>query len=375
MYCISINHKNAPSEVRGRFALTEDKIINAEKTLAEHGIAQSVIVCTCNRTELYFVGEDRCCADTAAEVLAECAQQEIGDISVYLRTYYNEKALRHLFRVTCGIDSMIIGEDEILRQIKEAYSQAHSGGFTGFELNTIFQSAIACAKRIKTDTALSKTPVSWATLAANEASALSANVNVLMIGASGKIGSSALKNLLAHRNVNVTATVRAKDIGSVIQGVRAVPYSERYKYADEADCIISATASPHYTLTAKALSAVLKTPKPRLLIDLAVPPDIERSAASLSGVRLMNIDDFGSLAEENNSVRLGSIEQAEEIISEDICDLQKKLAFHDFMPFIGDFRSRLSDIGADGLLYLLRDDLGSAEFSAVLEALKKTGGK
>ena len=196
MYCISINHKNASAEIRSRFAFSRGKRQEISAALSEHGIKQSVIVCTCNRTELYFIGSDIGCTDTAAEILTKYSGEEPTSVSLCLRSYYGEKALAHLFRVACGIDSMIIGEYEILRQVKDAYAESHENGFTDFELNTIFQSAITCAKRIKTDTALSKTPVSAATLAANKAASLGGSVNVLVIGASGKIGTSALNKVM-----------------------------------------------------------------------------------------------------------------------------------------------------------------------------------
>ena len=194
-------------------------------------------------------------------------------------------------------------------------------------------------------------------------------MNVLVIGASGKIGTSALKNLLSHKNVSVTATMRSKGLGADFHDIRTVPYPERYRFADEADCIISATASPHYTLTARALGEALKTAKPRLLIDLAVPHDIEKNVKDIEGIRLMDIDDFAKLAEHNNSIRLSSAEEAETIIAGDIDELQKRLSFRSFMPYMTDFSQQLDSMGAEGLLYRLRDNLTSAQFSAVLEAL------
>ena len=111
MYCISINHKNASAEIRSRFAFSRGKRQEISAALSEHGIKQSVIVCTCNRTELYFIGSDIGCTDTAAEILTKYSGEEPTAVSLCLRSYYGEKALAHLFRVACGIDSMIIGED------------------------------------------------------------------------------------------------------------------------------------------------------------------------------------------------------------------------------------------------------------------------
>ncbi len=358
MKALSINFRKADISIRERFSFDAEK--RAEIRTA---LVHAVVLCTCNRTEVYFTEAS---IEEAASLLAEFSG--IDSISEYLRTYENDKALRHLFRVASGIDSMIIGEDEILRQVKEAYAEAADS--KDFELNTVFQAAISAAKRIKTETALSKTPVSAATIAANEAAKLGEKVNILMIGASGKIGSATLKNLLPHANVNITQTARAHSAGTVVyKGVKTVPYDERYEYAESADCIISATASPHFTVTSNRLKAALKSDKPRLLIDLAVPPDIERSVTKIDGVRLIGIDDLGELARRGNELKMTAAEQAGDIITEELDELKKKLAFHDFMPFLDDARREAEKLTFEGMLYRLRDGLTAEQFSAVLDVL------
>ena len=364
MKALSINYKKADVSVRERFSFAADKRAEIRSALGH-----AVVLCTCNRTELYFTEST---IEKASVLLAEYSG--IDSISEYLRIYEGEKALRHLFRVASGIDSMIIGEDEILRQVKEAYAEAANN--TDFELNTAFQAAITAAKRIKTETALSKTPVSAATIAANEAAKLGKNVNILMIGASGKIGSSTLKNLLPHANVHITQTARTHSAGTMqYENVSTVPYDERYEYADSADCIISATASPHFTLTKERLKAALHTDKQRLLIDLAAPPDIERTVTEINGVRLIGIDDLGELARHNNELKMSAAEQAENIISEELDELRKKLAFHEFLPRLDDARSSAEKLKFDELLYRLRDGLTAGQFAAVLDVLGRLGAE
>ena len=261
-------------------------------------------------------------------------------------------AVRHLFRVASGIDSMIIGEDEILRQVKEAYTESSESGSTDFELNTIFQAAITTAKQIKTKTALSKTPVSAATIAANQAAKL-----VLMIGASGKIGSSVLKNLLDHANVDVIQTNRSLNMmTSRYRNVVIVPYDSRYEYMNDADCIISATSSPHFTVTAAKLKRVLHTRKPRLLIDLAVPSDIERSASDIEGVSLIGIDDLAELSRHGNELRLTAVQQAETIIEEKLDELYKKMLFRSFLPKL-DAARKAAEFQSEPLLESLKEQI------------------
>ena len=356
MKAIGINYRNAGVPVRGKLSFSAE-----ERAVLRRKLGASVILCTCNRTEVYFTEAD---TETVIKLLAE---KSGSDISEYLRTYENEGAIRHLFRVASGIDSMVIGEDEILRQVKEAYSESTNCGSTDFELNTVFQAAITAAKRVKTETALSKTPASAATIAANEAAKLGENVNVLMIGASGKIGGSTLKNLLPHANVHITQTARAHKAGTMqYEGVQTVPYDRRYDLMNDADCIISATASPHFTVTADRLKAALKTGKPRLLIDIAVPPDIERSVTNIAGVRLIGIDDLAELAKRGNELRLSAAEQAETIISEELEGLLKKLAFHSFLPKMETAGKAVSALTFDKMIYRLRDGLDSSQFAALL---------
>ena len=178
--------------------------------------------------------------------------------------FYDDKAISHLYNVVSGIDSMVIGEDEILGQIKRAYAFAQRCKTTGYELNTVFQAAIACAKRIKTETALSKTSVSMATLAANEVARLGENVSVMVIGATGKIGTSLVKNLVSHKNISIITTLRNHNNDLTYRNdVSAVEYNDRYKYIDKVDCLISATSSPHYTITYYDLQKCLKENKNR----------------------------------------------------------------------------------------------------------------
>ena len=356
MKAIGVNYRNADVSLRGR--LSFDGIGRGELRQA---LGASVILCTCNRTEIYFTR-----ADTADAVRLLSEKSGEPRLSEYIRVYEGTPALRHLFRVASGIDSMILGEDEILRQVKEAYAESASSGYTDHEINTVFQAAFSAAKRVKTETGISSVPVSAATIAANEAARLGESVEVLMIGASGKIGSAVLKNLLAHSNVHVTQTARSHSAGTMnYENVQTVPYESRYAYMDKADCVISATSSPHFTVTAERLRTALQTDKPRLFIDLAVPPDIERTVSDIGGARLIGIDDLAELARQGNELRLSAAESAEAIISEETDELQKKLLFREYLPRLGGMKN----VSFDELIRRLRDGLDSPAFADVLRVL------
>ena len=203
-------------------------------------ISQCVVLNTCNRFELYFDGTDENIIPVQREL---CAFKSADEKAVMENsfTYSGEDAITQLITLACGMDSMVLGEDEILRQIKEAYTKAHDKGRTGFEFNTIFKMAITAAKEIKTLTGLSMTPVSIGTLAAAEAARFKTEggeVNVLIMGITGKIGLITAKNALAHGGIRLTGTTRAKDLKSLdVDGTQVplYPFDERHSLFDGAD--------------------------------------------------------------------------------------------------------------------------------------------
>ncbi|MCI5654881.1 MAG: glutamyl-tRNA reductase [Candidatus Pseudoruminococcus sp.] len=375
MYCISINHKNSDLEIRKQFAFSEDTQKSLLNCLINSDfINECLIVCTCNRMELYFVGNENA-INFAKNTLAEYSGFEVSRLSKQIFLFYEDRAISHLYNVASGIDSMVIGEDEILGQVKRAYAFAQKYKTTGYELNTVFQAAIACAKRIKTETVLSKTSVSMATLAANEVARLGENVSVMVIGATGKIGTSLVKNLVSHKNISIITTLRNHNNDfTYINDVSTVEYNNRYEYINKVDCLISATSSPHYTITYYDLQKCLKENKNRLFIDLAVPPDIDREIEKISGIRLVDVDYFKTLAKENNSLKLSSVDEAKKIIEEEIEVLKKDILFHSFLPYIDAVKLKLKEKSFEELLYKLREELSAEEFEKILNVYKTFGG-
>lgn len=371
LYCISVSYKSADINLRQRLAFSEDSRCKISSELInESCVTQCVMLCTCNRTEMYFCGEHGSEKDVIRKI---CSYAQINEdlFSKHLLFYYDDNAISHLFKVACGIDSMVIGEDEILGQTKNAYLLAKSNNTVSYELNVIFQAAFACAKKIKTQTALSKTSVSVATLAANEA--VKCGNKILIIGASGKTGATVLKNLASYKNINIKATLRQRNSSLKLAeniGVEAVDYAKRYEYMQAADCIISATSSPHYTVTHYDLKNYLKDSKKRLFIDLAVPPDIDPSVTRLDGVSLVNIDYFEKLARENNSLKMDSVDIAKQMIEKEIDTLKKVLIFHDFLPYLDDVKENLSERPIEKIIYKMKSDSSADEFFAFLKVLK-----
>lgn len=211
MYCISVSYKKAPAEIRGRFAFDAREKEALAGTLRESGAVDGcVVLCTCNRSEVYLSG-GKAAIRALQEAVASIKAVPQQELLKYLNIYSGERATAHLFKVCCGFDSMVLGEDEILGQVRDAYQAALEKKHVDYELNVLFQRAIACAKRIRTDTRISTTPLSVATLVANEVFHFPAQgiKRVMIIGITGKMGTTIAKNILAKPGIQVTGTVRS----------------------------------------------------------------------------------------------------------------------------------------------------------------------
>lgn len=383
MECISISYKQAPQEVRQYFSFSEEREREILEQARARGIKQCVLISTCNRTELYMGGNGEN-FHQAEGLLAEAGGMKAENMMKYYHRYQGKKAAVHLYQVTCGMDSMVIGEDEILGQVRNAYVLAKEEGMTGYELNTIFQGALACAKKIKTDTEISTSSVSTATLAANEVfkwdagEGSEAKKTVLLIGSSGRIGGIVLKNLLSREDIRVLATTRVHN-GKIREEngrVCNVPYQDRYQYLKEADAVISATLSPHYTLTGKEAKEALQgegnetqSAKKRLFLDLAVPADIDREIGKFPGCKLITMDDFEKLAEQNNEKKKQAVEDARQILWEELEELSKSMLFHNVVPRMEGWKDKFGNYSFEKMLYYLKEHLDSSSLEALVRAL------
>lgn len=303
MQCFYLDHERAGIAVREKYAFSAGVRAALCAALAAGGCVPLV---TCNRTELYFGG----CAEQARRALSAFC-----DPAPF--TLCGEGAERRLFLLAAGLLSMLVGEDEVLGQLRDSYEFARLRGATA-GLDAAFQAALSCGKRVRAETGISSFACSVATLAANAVFSFGAK-QVLMVGATGKIGGAVLKNLLSA-GVLVTATARSHDFSAQAEGVLSVPYAERYARLRQADCVVCCTASPHLVLGLDGLKAAFADGKPRLLIDLAVPPDIDPRAANLAGVRLIDIDGFRAAAAENNQKKREAAVRAAALAEECLLD-------------------------------------------------------
>jgi glutamyl-tRNA reductase len=391
MFCISVSFKKTPLEIRQQFAFSQEEQTAVLSYLkGKNHITGGVIVSTCNRSEIYFTKEANPSADVFARVETVLAEQKQipGEwIKKYCLYYQGKKAVRHLYRVACGLDSMVLGEDEVLRQVKEAYVSANEQGFTDSELNILFQGAFHCAKLSKSETRLSNTPVSVGTLTANTAAEFLKERSgekeslpspeekaVLVIGATGKIGSIVAKNLAA-KGIAVTGTSRRTDHGRDSfcredELIRWIDFDRRYEAAAACRVIISATSSPHYTLTKEEFLRH-KAKGDYLLMDLAVPCDIDRELKKEEGITLLDIDHFKEVSRENTNLKLGERQKAEEILEKCVEEELKKLYLREFQE--QEFYQKMENQGEENwfrkMTFYLRDVLDSEQLSAVLNRI------
>ena len=386
---ISISHKNAPLEVRARFAFPVEAQEELMRQVIARNIAEEcVFISTCNRTEIYTYHACPGSNFTKMQALLfEFAgiqvEEEMGD---YVRMYQGSKAIKHLFHVAAGLDSMVMGEDQILGQVKRAHEQAHQIGTCGVYLNTLFRYAVTAAKKVKTETDLSRTTVSMATMAIKAAEQGLGTLHgkkVMLIGASGKIGGVVLKNLQCIEGAKVCITSRymsqAKEDHHHRITYQVMEYDNRYELMDEMDVIISATASPHYTVTYGKLSKVLKTEKPRVLIDLAVPIDIEAKVEQIPGVKRFDVDDFQELARVNNEKKQHEVQAADQILAEIQKDFERWMVFQLSLPKIELLKKRMLEEAEkkgferaiDKMLYKLRDHSEPSELYAFFSHMEE----
>jgi glutamyl-tRNA reductase len=377
LYSIGISHKTAPVEVRELLTFSrEEKTDLIQSAVKLQAVRECVLIATCNRTEVYVTGIENA-PEQIMELLLDRKQLEFNRMMKYFLRYSEEKAVRHLFQVASGLDSMLIGEDEILGQVKEDYRLALEAGTTDFLLNTLFREAITCAKKVKTDTRLSKTSVSIGTLAANEVFHFSEKAEVkkvLIIGLSGKFGTIIMKNLYHNKKVEITGTYRnhnlSEELVLLYPEVKMIDYQNRYDKINEADIIISATTSPHYTITYDELKTHLADDKKRLFVDLAVPTDIDKGIEKLKNIRLIDIDYFKQLSEENNNLKIQEIEAAKVILKRQVDEFYKEINFRDFVPHMNEIKTVFEQQSFESILYRIRNNVTNDELKVILQSLK-----
>ena len=321
LIALGLNHQTAPLALREKVALDAASLPAAlASLLSRPGVEEAALLSTCNRTEVYAQVEPGQEA-SVADWLAQHHGLDYAALEGYLYRHEGGEAVRHLFRVASGLDSMVLGEPQILGQVKEAWQAARVARSLRNPLDRLFQQTFSVAKRVRTDTRVGAHPVSVAFAAvrlARQAFARLEEATVLLIGAGDTIELAA-RHLAEARPRRLLVANRTLDHAQALAGRHggvALPLSELARHLPEADVVISATASRHPILDKALVSAALRTRKhrPMFLLDLAVPRDIAGDVADLPDVYLYTVDDLDQVIESGRASRREAAEQAEAII-------------------------------------------------------------
>jgi glutamyl-tRNA reductase len=355
LLALGASHKTAPLAVRERLALLDGQVEPFLQELIEHpDVSEAVAVSTCNRTELYVVVADPASAESAVvEMLARRAGTPLGD-AVY--SSRNCDAARHLYRVVSGLESMIVGEAEIQGQVKRAYERALAARTTGPMTNKLFRAALATGKRVRTETAISTGNASVASVAVESARAAVGDLaerHVVIIGA-GETSEQTARAFHAHGVTTMFVANRrreraialAQQFGGTSGSFDALPGE-----LERADVVVSSTASPHAIIEAEELAAVMEARdgRPLLLVDLAVPRDIDPLCSTVDGVTLLDMDTLQAQVRGHLGARRAESVQAEAIVEDEIQSFASWLGRLEVLPTLTALRTR-GDAVVEGVL-------------------------
>ncbi len=325
LLALGINHKTAPVDIREKVAFSPDTLEAAlQDLLTCDAVSEAAIVSTCNRTELY-VGIDNESDQTVIEWFRNFHNLSAEELDPYLFNHTENAAVQHVLRVASGLDSLVLGEPQILGQIKDAYQRASAAGAIGQQLNRLFQHTFAVAKQVRTETAIGASPVSVAFAAVSLARQIFADVSkhtALLIGAGETIELVArhLQEQGIHKIIVANRTVeRAQELAQLFDG-EAIALADIPERLVNADIIISSTASQLPILGKGAVERTLKARKhrPIFMVDIAVPRDIEPEVSQLNDVYLYTVDDLQEVIEEGRQSREEAARQAEKIIDNQV---------------------------------------------------------
>ena len=349
---IGVSHKTAPVEVRERLAIPSDKIRAALASLLERThAAEAMILSTCNRVEIVAQGPD---AKLVQDFICEYHQIPADAIAKHVYSYKDAEAIRHLFRVTASLDSMMVGEPQILGQVKEAYRLATDAGTIGSNLSPLLDRAFAVAKRVRAETGISQSAVSISYAAVELARKIFGDLSgktVMIIGAS-KMGELAARHLKRNGVASVLVTnrtfERAVEIAKIFEGA-AVPFEHFTDHIDRADIVISSTGAPHFIITRPLAEQVIRNRrnKPVFFIDIAVPRDVDPAVNDIDNAFVYDIDDLQQVIDANLKERLKEAGRAEEIIDREVQAFCTRMQTRDVAPTIIQLRDTVEKVRRD----------------------------
>jgi glutamyl-tRNA reductase len=347
---IGVNHRTAPLEVRERFAISESKLPAAVQQLAQHpGVEEGMIVSTCNRVEL--LARSRNGGSDLRTFLSEYFQIDAREFDQHLYEYADKEAIRHLFRVTSSLDSMVVGEPQVLGQVKEAYAVARAVGTVNSQLDALVTRAFAVAKKVRTETAVGSSAVSVASVAVDLAKkifgALSGKT-VMLVGA-GKMCELAARHLLAHGAGSIFMYNRTYERAQKLAqkfGGQALPWDQLYDSADKADIVITSTGAPVAIFRREHAEKFLarRRNRPMFFIDIAVPRDVDPEVNKLDGIFVYDMDDLQQVVSSHVADRGREAQRAEDIINDEVERFLARMQTLDVVPTIVSLQEHLETI-------------------------------
>ena len=342
---LGLNHRTAPIEVRERFSIGKNALRRGLENLDGYdGLNEAVVLATCNRSEIYAVTAPDCDA-SIYNFLNDLIGANVD--KKFLYTFNDDDCANHLFEVAASLDSLILGEGQILSQVKEAYSIAKTAEATGTILNTLFHRAIAAGKRVRTETKIAYNSVSVSSaaveLAEKKLGGL-AGKSALIFGA-GKMAQLTAQHLLSHGVKNIFVAnhhlERAIEMAEKIGG-QAVAWEDAFTGAAHVDIIITSTGAPHYVVKPWQTQQLMTRRGGRgiFFIDIAVPRDVDPEVGKINGVTLYNIDDLESVVEKNLQARQREAVLSKKIIAEDVAAVMERFKYLKFQPLMANLSER-----------------------------------
>lgn len=367
---IGINYKHANQDIRDRVSFTDNEKIDFMQKASDLGIEQCFVLSTCNRSEIYYVTQ----MDEGSETIRKLYQDTFSHVKLEdcLKEREGKEALSYLFRVAAGLESMVLGEDQILGQVRDAFELSRTIGCTGKELNRMVQEAVSCAKKIKTRLRISEHPlsVSYVGIQSLKEQFGITGRRALVVG-SGHTAALALRYLYEYGASHVTVCSRTfSHAGALLAefpDLTIVPYEKRYEVMRECELVISATASPHHVIRTKEVHLTHKT----AFLDLASPRDVETAIGRMPNALLLNLDSLNEIVEENRRQREALVQKGQEMIDEALEETMEWLNATGVDATIASLQQRCADIVEDSYEYLNRKlDLSAREQKIVKKILK-----
>ncbi|MCS7236541.1 MAG: glutamyl-tRNA reductase [Armatimonadota bacterium] len=353
--CVGTSHRTAPVEVRERVAFLESRLGVASALLrGRDGVHEAVLLSTCNRTEAYVVAEDAS-AGTHAVLAFWCDYHGVSlqELEPYVYALRGADAVRHLFRVASGLDSMMVGETQIMGQVREAFGAARASRATGPLLDALFRQAIATSRQVRQRTGIERGSLSVPGAAVEVARQLLGGLGgrrVLVLGA-GEMAELTVRHLVESGCGGVVVCNRtlehARPLAERLGGV-AVRFDELGRYLSEVDILVTSTAAPHPVVEPELVAqAVQGRREPLVIVDIAVPRDVHPAVGGLPGVRLLNVDDLQAVSEAARQARQAEIAQAEKIVAEETDRFCAWLRSLKVVPLITALRARAEAVAEE----------------------------